>query len=111
MTAKTDLEEYLKDGEVIEGIVFGEYGWSSYRQPKDAPVPKEIFGKLLLWDETTFSYMEGWSFYGGWGSPECYAVYVWTDQRVIWVTQYDGSTTLDSAPRNPIDILPGMPGG
>ena len=55
--------------------------------------------------------MQGWSFNGGYGSPACYAVRVWTNLRVFWVTQYDGATCLDSARRNPSDEMPDMPGG
>ena len=55
--------------------------------------------------------MKSWSFWGGYGAPQCYAIYAWSNQRVFWVTQYDGSTSLNFAPRIPIDTMPSMPGG
>lgn len=110
MDAYKDLLDFLEEGENIECIVFGPWGWDGYGEPDDAPVPKDAQGRMMTADEAR-PMMEGWSFNGGYGAPDCYAVYVWTDKRVIWVTQYDGATGLDSAPRNPSDTIPDMPGG
>lgn len=54
---------------------------------------------------------KGCTYNGGYGSPACYATYIWTNQRTLWVTTYDGSTYLSSAPRNPISTMPEMSGG
>ena len=121
MSAYKDLIEYLEKDEEVEGIVFGPFGWGSapeeneewkrgFDEPNPPPVPLEKRGKVLTIKEAR-QFMEGWEFYGGFGGPESYAVYIWTNQRVIWVTQYDGATSLDSAPRNPLNIIPDMPGG
>jgi len=111
LNAYKDLLNELEDGEVVEAVVFGEYGWSGYNEEGcDNPVPKEKQGVLLTLEQAK-PLMDGWSYDGGYGSPECYATYVWTNQRLIWVTQYDGSTCLDSAPRNPTACIPSMPGG
>ena len=124
MNAYEDVVEFLREGEKVEAIVFGAWGWGSepeegdlwefgYKEPgEDDGVPLVPFGlrgRMMSLSKAK-PYMEGWSFYGGHGAPECYAVYIWTDQRVIWVTQYDGSTMLDDAPRNPQSVLPEMPG-
>lgn len=109
MSALKDLKEYLGEGETVEGIVFGSWGWGGHREPFDVPVPPNVRGKVLTLEQAA-PYMDGWSFYGGFGAPKCYAVYVWTTSRVIWVTQYDGATDLDSAPRNPMEIMPDMSG-
>ena len=37
----------------------------------------------------------------GYGSQDCHDVYVYTATRVIYVHEYDGSTWLESVPRNP----------
>jgi hypothetical protein len=119
--AWNDLDKKLEDGETIEAIVFGAWGWSSppdddkqwkpaYGEPSPPPVPFEKRGVILSAEEGR-PLMKGWSFFGGYGSPEAYAIRVWTNRRVIWVTQYDGSTWLSSAPRNPTAHLPDMPGG
>lgn len=110
-TAEKDVIEYLKPGETVEAVVFGPYGWNGYGQEQViAPIPESKQGIVLTWDEAR-PMMQTWTFYGGYGSPDCYAVTIWTNERVIWVTQYDGSTQLDSAPRTPVPHIPYMPGG
>lgn len=120
MSALTDLREYLQKNEVVEKIVFGPWGWGSrpdeegnwearYGEPKDS-IPTNRRGVPLCMEEAA-PLMGGWSFLGGFGAPDCYATYIWTNQRVIWVTQYDGATGLDSMPRHPQDCIPDMPGG
>lgn len=110
-SAYAELMKELEEGEKIEGIVFGAYGWSGFGEDEISdPIPQDKRGKLMTLDEAR-PYMQSWSFNGGYGSPECYATYIWTNKRILWVTQYDGSTCLDSAPRNPVDCIPDMPGG
>lgn len=106
--AERDLKEYLEQDEVVEALVFGDWGRGGYGE-KEVFVPLDKKGVVLTFDEA-MPYMHGWSFYGGLGAAKCYAVRIWTNKRVIWVTQYDGSTILDSAPRNPIAHVPDMPG-
>ena len=106
--AYEELIEFLDDDEDVEAIVFGEFGWGGYCDPKVIPSDKQ--GVLLSLDEAK-PLMQGWAFTGGYGAPESYATYVWTNKRVIWVTQYDGSTSLDHAPRFPTATVPSMPGG
>jgi hypothetical protein len=121
MSAIEQLRKFLVDGESVEGIVFGVWGWGSapqdgdewepgYLEPDPPPVPFDLRGRVMTLDEAA-PYMESWEFYGGFGAPDCYAVTIWTDRRVIWVTQYDGSTGLDAAWRNPTAGYPDMPGG
>ena len=110
MSASNNLRDYLDVGETVEAIVFGAWGWGGFEEPEPSHVPVEKRGVVLSWAEAE-PLLHGWEFDGGYGAPECYAVYIWTNRRVIWVTQYDGATGLDSAPRNPVDIVPGMPGG
>ena len=110
MSAYEELKELLKEGEVVEAIIFGPYGWNGYLEPNPNPVPHDLFGKILSLEKAK-PYMEDWSFYSDYGAPRCYAVNIYTNQRVFWVTQYDGCTNLDSAPRNPVEgIIPYMPG-
>ena len=121
--AYDELMAYLEPGEVVEAIVFGAFGWGSWDDDDEGSnsmgyhedmlkefIPWDKRGKVLTLEEAR-PHMQCWSFDGGFGAPECYATYVWTNQRVIWVTQYDGSTGLDSMPRNPVACVPSMPGG
>jgi len=116
MSAYGDLMDKLDAEESVEAIAFGNWGWDwedgepGYGEPDPPPVPFDKRGIILSLEEAR-PLMQTWSFYGGYGSPECYAVYIWTNERVIWVTQYDGATMLSSAPRNPIACMPVMPGG
>ncbi len=110
-TAHLELLKFLEKDEQVEGIVFGDFGWSSFGEEDISdPIPKEKRGVLLTLEQAE-PLMQSWQFDGGFGSPDCYATYVWTNKRIIWVTQYDGSTCLDSAPRHPTDCIPDMPGG
>lgn len=119
-SAWDELKELLEPGEKVKKVVFGPWGWSSeheiqggklgFHEPDPPPIPLEVRGKLLG-PRAAQKYMRGWSFYGGFGAPECYATYIWTSQRVIWVTQYDGATGLNWAPRDPTECIPDMPGG
>jgi hypothetical protein len=119
--AYDELIAYLSDGEVVHAVVFGAWGWSStpqpgapwepgYNEPDPPPVPFDKRGVVLSLEEAR-PFMGNWCFIGGYGAPECYAVRIWTTHRIIWVTQYDGATCFDSAPRNPIAHVPDMPGG
>jgi hypothetical protein len=119
--AYADLMVFLESDEHVESIVFGPWGWGAsapdgkdwspgYGEPTPPAVPFSLRGKPMSLDDAE-CFMRTWSFDGSYGSPKCYAVYIWTDRRVIWVTQYDGSTRLSSAPRNPVAIMPDMPGG
>lgn len=110
LDAYQELMEYMEEGEVVEAIVFGKWGWDGYREPKDIPIQKDMQG-IVLTPEQAKPLMKGWTFHCGHGAPQSYAVNIWTNKRVFWVTQYDGATTLDSAPRNPTAYIPEMPGG
>lgn len=121
MSAYDELIAFLEEGETVDAVVFGPWGWGSapasggeweadYGEPDPPPVPFERRGQPMTLEEAA-PMMESWRFYGGFGAPECYAVYVWTNRRVIWVTQYDGATSLNAAPRHPTPVMPDMPGG
>lgn len=104
---KDDLLSMAGEEEII-GVVIGEMGWGSYGSEK-IPRYKEIpQGVLLCWNEAEA--LLDYRYSTEYGAPECNAVYAWTETRVIFVSQYDGSTRIHSIPRNPIDIQPEMPG-
>lgn len=122
MNAWEELVRYLEEGEKLEAFVFGGWGgeppikgeereWQTgYTEPEPPPIPFDKRGKILAREEAK-PMMQNWKFYGGYGGASAYAVRIWTNKRVIWVTQYDGLTVLDSAPRNPTAHIPDMPGG
>ena len=105
MNAMDDIKEKLQGNESIEAIVFGKWGWNGHYKPdgiQDPPI-----GKILSESEAK-PYCENWSFGGDYGAPECFAVYIWTTQRVGWVSEYDGATCLRWVARNPVSCTPRM---
>lgn len=100
-----ELQEDLEPNEIIEAIVFGNWGWNGYKEP-NPPFISLDHREILLTSEEAKPLMQDWSFYSDYGSPLTYAVYIWTNKRIFWVTQYNGSTNLNSIPRNPQAILP-----
>ena len=119
MNAMLDIKNRLEWDEEVEYIIFGEWGWGgnfgegglAFGEPSPPPVPFEK-RNVLMTPEQAEPFMKGWSFLGEFGAPKCYAVYIWTNKRVGWVSQYDGATLLDFAPRHPTDgEIPEMSGG
>lgn len=109
--AKSEILELLAHDEAIEAVVIGEYGWSGYgEEALPCPIPQDMRNKVLSWEEAA-PHMECWSCYGGYGSPSCYAMYVYTNMRIFFIRTYDGSTSLSHIPRNPVDCSPDMFGG
>jgi hypothetical protein len=121
MSAYTELVGSMQEGEAVQAIVFGVFGdaeppaegedWTlAPGEPSPPPVPLDQRGRLLTLTQAE-PFMQSWSFYGGYGGPRCYAVYVWTNRRVIWVQQYAGETWLSDAPRDPVACVPVIHGG
>lgn len=96
------IDEAL-DGEPVEGVVIGKFGWGH----EDRAVAVE--GKVISWGEARP--LLDYIYDDGFGGADCHAIWLWTPTRVMFVSEYDGSTTLTWVPRNPIDGKPGMPGG
>ena len=107
-TAYESLTFFLKTNEVLQAVAF-----SDERSEFDA-IPAALLNRVLTPFEAA-GHMHSWSLLGGFGRVKSYAMTAWTNQRVIWVTQYDGQTTLHSAPLVPpafgSTFKCGMPGG
>lgn len=95
--------EETADGEEIEGVVIGEFGWRD-----EPPVPQRQ-NVLLTWVEARS--MLDYEFSDGFGGVGCNAIWIWTKTWVIGVSQYDGSTSPFRVLRNPGDGYPNIPGG
>ena len=91
------------EGEPIQGIVLGESDCN------EAQASKNKWNRVLSWEEA--QPLIDYDFWSGFGSPGCQAITAWTENRVIFISQYDGSTEITWVPRNPVDHEPGMPGG
>lgn len=113
MTFADEIES-VANGEPIL-IVIGGFGWGDitntegYGEESHPVVPLDKRGVVLPWSEAR-PYLD-YEYDRGYGAPDCHAITAWTPSLVIWVTQYDGSTGLTTAPRHPIPMVPTMPGG
>jgi len=108
MNAYEELLKFLQPNEKVSYVVFGEFGWGDhYNEPTPYPIPEDKQCVLLTLEEAK-PLMDGWQFDGGFGAAECYPVHIWTNERVIFVAEYDGSTCLTSVPRNPTAEEPHM---
>jgi hypothetical protein len=112
MSAYDELIEALQPGEQVEAVLFGHWDDSDWDESPVEPggVPREMRGVLLTLEQAR-PLMQSWNIRGGYGCAECYALNVWTDRRVLFITQYDGATTLDYVPRNPTACIPAIFGG
>lgn len=104
----SDLLEAAGD-EPIEAIVIGEFGWEGYGDEEEQRVPVQKQGIVLSWNDA-FPFLD-YEYSTGYGAPRCHAVECYTPTRVLFVSQYDGSTSINYVYRNPTPGKPGMPGG
>ena len=109
MNAWDDLMQYLGDDESIEAVVFGSWGRDD-SELADLAIPFEKRNIVLSIEEAKSFLKREWRF-KNFQSLTCYAAYIWTNKRIIWVRTYDGATWLDSAPRNPEYCVPHLSGG
>lgn len=100
-----EIQEKLRDDEEILAGTF-DRSWG-YDPNQDF---KSSYGDLLSPDEMK-SYLTRFSWNGGFGSPDCPAAVIWTNQRIFFPSQYDGATSLHSIPIEPEEGVAIMPGG
>ena len=101
MDAMVDLKRSLFPDEEISGIVFGD--WLDFGRPEYRGAEAMRTGVLLSAEEAG-PMMRCWEFYDN--SLKCYGMYAWTQGRVFFVSEYDGSTMINSCPRNPCAMIP-----
>lgn len=58
-----------------------------------------LAGRILSWPEARAAL--DYYYDSGYGSQDCHDICAYTPTRVIFVHEYDGSTSLHSVPRNP----------
>lgn len=97
-----DIEKFAP--EPILFVVIGEC--EGAKIPKRKSMPKY---KVLDWSEGR-QWLDFETEYG-YGAPKQPALYAYTQNYVIGISQYDGATSFFFIPRNPIPCKPDMPGG
>ncbi len=95
--------------EPILGVALGNIGWGNYGREDIPDYDEQPKGKLISWNDAQ-QYLN-YKFHDGFGAPGCNSIYVWTESKVLFVVQYDGSTRMHYVPRHPCDVMPEMPGG
>ena len=98
-------DEILKvaNGQKIEAIVIGEHAGDE--DSKCQP----YFGRILKWEDAIR--IVDYKYDNGFGAEDCHAVIAWTEDYVIFISCYDGSTSVQSVPRHPTEHEPIMYGG
>ena len=121
MSARRSFAADLEDAaapESIESVVIGAFGWGSGNDDAGAygfdradrtPIAQTLKGRVLPWAQARP--LLDYSYDDGFGAADCHAVYAWTPANVLYVVEYDGSTSIHSVPRSPRDGAPGMAGG
>ena len=107
--AYEELIAELHPDEIVEAIVFGAWEGEMWGDLAKPPVSNTHQCHIMTLKEAE-PIMQNWHLNTGFGGADCYATYVWTNQRVFWVHEYDGSTGLRSMPRNPVHCKPVMSG-
>lgn len=69
-------------------------------------VPPRFTNQLLTVDEA--KPLLDYEYDPSFGTAECHAVYVWGKDYVYFVSEYDGSTMINSVPREPTNVTPSM---
>lgn len=112
-----DIRGELAD-EPVDAVVIGDHGggWrdapdrDGYLEPGEARyIAPEKRGVVLDWSEA--EPLLDYEYDSGYGGADCHPVWIWTPTRVLFVSTYDGSTAVESVPRNPSPGGPYMPGG
>ena len=100
-TFAEDIEREAGDEE-IEAIVI-THSRDSWRETW---IPKNELEPYLVrtWREVRSKL--DYDYDTGYGGADCHGIYAWTPTRILFVAEYDGSTSLTSVPRNPTEGRP-----
>lgn len=90
-------------GEEIVGVVISALRGCSWYYDS-TPAKTDWADRVIPWSEA--EKILDYDYDDGYGSQDCHNVYVWTPTRVLGVHEYDGSTSISSVPRNPVDGEP-----
>ncbi len=68
-------------------------------------LPKEYVGMPLHWTEEVEAMLD-FEYDDGFGSQDCPNITVWSQHKVGYVHEYDGSTSIETVDRNPENKTP-----
>lgn len=91
------------DCEPIESVVIADR-MDYYNDEDSRAVPKEFIGKPFCFGDVR-DYFD-YEYDTGFGGADCNAIYLYTKSFIVFVSEYDGATSVSSIPRNPIECDP-----
>jgi hypothetical protein len=97
-----------RKGQTVQKIVIGQHYDDKYAYEEDHvdKAPPDMINKVLT-REVGLTILD-LDYDSGYGGADCFPFYAWTEDYVLFVAEYDGSTRLGRIPRNPIDVEPGF---
>jgi hypothetical protein len=95
VTFADEIEEAAEGEPILYAVIGKDWDSDGYTDiPLDEPLPWDVARAFLARDFYTYP-----------------PVYAWSDNWVVFVNTYDGSTSVRSLPRNPVKCHPYKPGG
>lgn len=76
-----------------------EYTNNPSTDSRDSPELKATIGKCISWAEA--APLLNYEFYAGFGGMDCHDIVFWTETKVFYIHEYDGSTSIQYVERNP----------
>lgn len=103
-----DIEK-AADGPIVAAVIHADQGHVDYsydpiRKHDPRFVPPGLTRTVLTWEQARP--LLDYPYDNGFGVQDCHDVHVWTDERVVYVHEYDGATELEWLPRNPPPAAP-----
>lgn len=97
-------EELTNTGETLTAVVVGRHDRLRFR--KDPLLPDE---NVVLSPQAGLAKLDV-EFDSGFGGADCFPMFAWTENRVYFIHEYDGATSLAWVPRNPCACVPDFSG-
>ena len=101
-----DIQKTIRadcNSEPIESVVIANR-MGYYDDGDDRAVPKEFIGKPVCFGDVR-DYLD-YEYDTGYGGADCNAIYLYTKSFIVFVSEYDGATSINCTPRNPIECMP-----
>jgi len=97
MTFAKDILEAAGD-EAILAIAVGPMRGRAYMYDDEKP-DHDLGAEPVSWGKAFPVLNYGYD--DGYGGQDCHDIWAWTETRVLFVHEYDGSTSVSFAPRHP----------
>lgn len=111
MTFAQDLERVARP-DIIETVLIESFGWGgcedepfegddglSYNESPEQHEACQFRGVPTPW-EVIRPFLD-YEYHDGFGAPECHLLQAWTPNKILYIHEYDGSTTVCYLKRNP----------